>query len=111
MMLQICVDTKSLFIKAVPQSYRNETAHMLTGMLAGACAGITGAAVGSPFFLIKTRMQSYSPHLAVGTQHKYSSAFDALRSVYRTDGLRGIYSGAPAAMMRYFDLDDSRLIL
>nr|OQO27723.1 hypothetical protein B0A51_07121 [Rachicladosporium sp. CCFEE 5018] len=41
----------------------------------GAASGILGAAAGSPFFLIKTRLQSYSPFLPVGTQHLYKSAW------------------------------------
>ncbi|TPX77332.1 hypothetical protein CcCBS67573_g01396 [Chytriomyces confervae] len=37
----------------------------------GASCGMLGAFLGSPLFLVKTRMQSYSPSMAVGAQHSY----------------------------------------
>ncbi|KAL1966812.1 hypothetical protein VTN77DRAFT_3777 [Rasamsonia byssochlamydoides] len=66
----------------------------------GATSGIMGAAAGSPFFLVKTRLQSYSPFLPVGTQHKYRNAFDGLRQIYRGEGVKGLYRGVEAAMVR-----------
>lgn len=69
-------------------------------MLCGAGSGIIGAAAGSPFFLVKTRLQSYSPFLPVGTQHTYRNAFDGLRQIYSTEGVRGLYRGVGAAMIR-----------
>lgn len=67
---------------------------------AGASSGIIGAAAGSPFFLVKTRLQSYSPFLPVGTQHKYRNAWDGLSQIYRTEGIRGLYRGVGPAMVR-----------
>lgn len=69
-------------------------------MLCGAASGIIGAAAGSPFFLVKTRLQSYSPFLPVGTQHTYRNAFDGLRQIYSGEGVRGLYRGVGAAMIR-----------
>jgi len=69
-------------------------------IFAGASSGVLGAAVGSPFFLIKTRLQSYSPFLPVGTQHKYKGALDGFGKVYAAEGLKGWYRGAGAAMIR-----------
>lgn len=69
-------------------------------MLCGAASGIIGAAAGSPFFLVKTRLQSYSPFLPVGTQHTYRNALDGLRQIYSTEGARGLYRGVGAAMIR-----------
>lgn len=69
-------------------------------IFSGASSGILGAAVGSPFFLVKTRLQSYSPFLPVGTQHNYRGAIDGFRSIYRAEGLKGWYRGAGAAMIR-----------
>ncbi|KAK6432025.1 Mitochondrial oxaloacetate carrier protein [Oleoguttula sp. CCFEE 5521] len=66
----------------------------------GAASGILGAAAGSPFFLIKTRLQSYSPFLPVGTQHLYKSAWDGLGQVYRAEGIRGLFRGVGPAMVR-----------
>jgi solute carrier family 25, member 34/35 len=69
-------------------------------VFSGAASGILGAMAGSPFFLVKTRLQSYSPFLAVGTQHQYKNAFDGLRQIYKSEGVRGLYRGMGASMVR-----------
>jgi len=69
-------------------------------VFAGATSGILGAAAGSPFFLIKTRLQSYSPFLPVGTQHKYQNAMDGMGQIYRAEGIKGLYRGVGPAMVR-----------
>ncbi|PLB38119.1 putative mitochondrial oxaloacetate transporter (Oac) [Aspergillus candidus] len=69
-------------------------------VFAGASSGIIGAAFGSPFFLVKTRLQSYSPFLPVGTQHKYRNMLDGMRQIKSTEGLGGLYRGVNAAMVR-----------
>ncbi|EEP80126.1 mitochondrial oxaloacetate transport protein [Uncinocarpus reesii 1704] len=69
-------------------------------IFSGAASGILGAAAGSPFFLVKTRLQSFSPFLPVGTQHKYKHSFDGLRQIYGNEGVRGLYRGVGAAMVR-----------
>jgi len=69
-------------------------------ILSGASSGILGAAAGSPFFLVKTRLQSYSPFLPVGTQHGYKNSIDGLRKINRREGIRGLYRGVGAAMVR-----------
>ncbi|KAH0553102.1 hypothetical protein GP486_006708 [Trichoglossum hirsutum] len=69
-------------------------------IFSGASSGIIGAAAGSPFFLVKTRLQSYSPFLPVGTQHPYRNAFDGLRQIQQTEGAVGLYRGVGAAMVR-----------
>jgi len=69
-------------------------------VFSGAASGIIGAAAGSPFFLVKTRLQSFSPILPVGTQHNYRNSFDGLRQIYRSEGVKGLYRGVGAAMVR-----------
>ena len=69
-------------------------------IFSGASSGVLGAMAGSPFFLIKTRLQSYSPFLPVGTQHKYRNAVDGMSQIYRSEGVRGLYRGMAAAMVR-----------
>lgn len=69
-------------------------------MFCGAASGVVGAAAGSPFFLVKTRLQSYSPFLPVGTQHTYRNALDGLRKIYTAEGVTGLYRGVGAAMIR-----------
>ncbi|KAJ2725465.1 Mitochondrial oxaloacetate carrier protein [Coemansia sp. Benny D115] len=67
---------------------------------AGGLCGMAGAALGSPFFLVKTRMQSASSFAAVGFQHNYRSSLDGLRRIWSEGGVRGLYRGMDAAMMR-----------
>jgi solute carrier family 25 protein 34/35 len=55
---------------------------------------------GSPFFLVKTRLQSYSPFLPVGTQHQYKGALDGLSQIYKKEGIKGLYRGVGPAMVR-----------
>ena len=69
-------------------------------IFSGAASGILGAAAGSPFFLVKTRLQSYSPFLPVGTQHGYKNAVDGFRKIGGSEGLKGLYRGVGAAMVR-----------
>ena len=69
-------------------------------VFAGALSGVIGAAAGSPFFLVKTRLQSYSPFLPVGTQHNYKNSIDGLSKIYRSEGVKGVYRGVGAAMIR-----------
>ncbi|KAJ3721777.1 mitochondrial carrier [Lentinula raphanica] len=72
----------------------------LTSVLAGASSGAVGASLGNPLFLIKARMQAYSPALPVGAQHYYKSSFDALSTIYRAERLRGLVRGIDAAILR-----------
>lgn len=38
--------------------------------------------------------------LPVGTQHHYKNAWDGLRSIYKSEGVRGLYRGVGPAMVR-----------
>lgn len=81
--------------------YKNESAQSLPiNMFCGAASGVIGAAAGSPFFLVKTRLQSFSPSLPVGTQHQYRNAVDGLSKIFKTEGVTGLYRGVGAAMIR-----------
>ncbi|KAF2453216.1 mitochondrial carrier domain-containing protein [Lineolata rhizophorae] len=85
--------TQTIFHDAGVQSFG-------VNIFSGATSGILGAAAGSPFFLVKTRLQSYSPFLPVGTQHAYRNAWHGLRSIYTTEGIKGLYRGVGPAMVR-----------
>ncbi|KZP25279.1 oxaloacetate carrier [Athelia psychrophila] len=69
-------------------------------IMAGAASGAVGASLGNPLFLIKARMQAYSPALPVGAQHHYKNSFDALRTIWRAEKFRGIVRGIDAAILR-----------
>jgi len=72
----------------------------VTSIAAGAASGAIGACLGNPLFLIKARMQAYSPALPVGAQHYYKSSFDAFRTIWRAEKARGLIRGIDAAVLR-----------
>ncbi|KAI0001885.1 mitochondrial carrier [Russula vinacea] len=72
----------------------------VTSVFAGAASGVVGAILGNPMFLIKARMQAYSPALPVGTQHYYKNSWDALRTIFQQERFRGLVRGVDAAMLR-----------
>ncbi|KAI0033979.1 oxaloacetate carrier [Vararia minispora EC-137] len=72
----------------------------VTSVMAGAASGAVGASLGNPLFLIKARMQAYSPALPVGAQHYYKSSIDALRTIYQAEGFKGLVRGVDAAILR-----------
>ncbi|EPY50780.1 anion transporter [Schizosaccharomyces cryophilus OY26] len=74
--------------------------NMAINVLSGAGSGFFGALFGSPFFLIKTRMQSYSPAFPIGQQYGYKHIFDGFKRVVSESGIRGIFAGADAAIIR-----------
>ncbi|QSZ37140.1 hypothetical protein DSL72_009234 [Monilinia vaccinii-corymbosi] len=78
----------------------SKTQSLGINIFSGATSGILGAAAGSPFFLVKTRLQSFSPHAPVGTQHGYRNAADGMRKIYKAEGVNGLYRGVGAAMIR-----------
>ncbi|KAF5341418.1 hypothetical protein D9758_012303 [Tetrapyrgos nigripes] len=80
----------------IPKNEQN----VITSVVAGAATGAIGASMGNPMFLIKARMQAYSPALPVGTQHLYKNSIQALTVIIRQEGLRGLLRGMNAAVLR-----------
>ena len=108
-----------------------ERKEMWRSVAAGSTSGVLSAVMGSPFFLIKVRLQvqsgltqklqqqqaaavassapsppggpvvaAASKVLPVGHQHAYTGAWQGLYQVYHEEGVRGLYRGATAAMLR-----------
>ncbi|EDO19625.1 hypothetical protein Kpol_1018p165 [Vanderwaltozyma polyspora DSM 70294] len=69
-------------------------------VFSGASSGIIGAVIGSPLFLVKTRLQSYSEAFKIGEQTHYRGVWDGLKTIYRSEGIRGLYRGIDAAILR-----------
>jgi len=68
---------------------------------AAAVSGCIGSFVGSPFYLLKTQLQSQSQSsIAVGTQHNIKSIPDAVKLIYREHGITGLWRGYPASLAR-----------
>ncbi|XP_043642699.1 solute carrier family 25 member 35 [Drosophila teissieri] len=71
------------------------------GLMWGAIGGVVGSYCSSPFFLIKTQLQSQAAkQIAVGYQHAHTSMSDALRQIYAKNGVRGLWRGSVAALPR-----------
>lgn len=60
------------------------------GAIAAGVGGALGSIAGTPFFLVKTRLQAQATKkIAVGHQHKHSGTFNALRDIYKKEGVKG----------------------
>ncbi|OXA64674.1 solute carrier family 25 member 35 [Folsomia candida] len=72
-------------------------------IIAGAACGAFGAIVGSPFYLIKTHLQSKTNvnAIAVGHQHEYTGGMaQAIKSIYSKFGFTGLWRGSSSAAPR-----------
>lgn len=65
---------------------------VLENALAGGISGSLGALAGTPFNLVKTRIQSL--------KYNYRGTLHGLLKVFKEDGIAGLYRGAHAAMLR-----------
>nr|XP_034840716.1 solute carrier family 25 member 35-like isoform X1 [Maniola hyperantus] len=64
------------------------------GALAAGVGGALGSIAGTPFFLVKTRLQAQATAaIAVGHQHKHSGTMSALAAIYRSEGVKGLFRG------------------
>ncbi|KAM3961269.1 solute carrier family 25 member 35-like [Aphomia sociella] len=67
---------------------------VLKGAAAAGVGGALGSIAGTPFFLVKTRLQAQAARaIAVGHQHKHTSTFGALADIYAREGFRGLFRG------------------
>ncbi|KAM4702571.1 solute carrier family 25 member 34 isoform 2-T2 [Rhinophrynus dorsalis] len=68
---------------------------------AGAIAGATGAFVGSPAYLVKTHLQAQTiAAIAVGHQHNHQSVSSAFETIYKKQGILGLWRGVSGAVPR-----------
>lgn len=60
----------------------------------GGVAGVAGAAIGCPLYMVKTQIQAQSHgQFAVGYQHQHTGTVDALMSAYHSRGFKGLWRG------------------
>ncbi|XP_041129080.1 solute carrier family 25 member 34-like [Polyodon spathula] len=70
-------------------------------LLAGAAAGALGAFVASPAYLVKTQLQAQTvAAIAVGHQHNHLGVSSAFVSIYRAQGIVGLWRGVNGAVPR-----------
>ena len=72
----------------------------LTRIAAGALSGGLGATLGSPAYLVKSRLQSQSPFFVAAERHSYTGTFDGLRKIAAAEGIRGLFRGIDGALPR-----------
>ncbi|XP_015118104.1 solute carrier family 25 member 35 [Diachasma alloeum] len=76
---------------------------LLRTALVSGTAGCCGAVIGSPFYLVKIRMQSQAAKtIAVGHQHGYGSIVEAFQNLWREGGVLGLYQRWYANVPRVF---------
>ncbi|KAF0698062.1 Aste57867_11310 [Aphanomyces stellatus] len=78
----------------------NHISYPFRNMLAGATSGSIGAMMGSPFFLVKARLQAQSNAASINAQYHYKGTFDAFRQIIAKDGVMGLYRGVNGAIPR-----------
>lgn len=72
---------------------------------AGFLSGSAGAVLANPFFLVKTRMQSFNKASAklkvqVGEQTHYKGLTDGVSKIFKAEGVKGLFRGTDAAILR-----------
>uniref|UniRef100_A0ABI8AK51 Solute carrier family 25 member 35 n=1 Tax=Felis catus TaxID=9685 RepID=A0ABI8AK51_FELCA len=68
---------------------------------AGALAGVMGAYLGSPIYMVKTHLQAQAAsEIAVGHQYKHQGMFQALSEIGQKHGLVGLWRGALGGLPR-----------
>ncbi|ODM96087.1 Solute carrier family 25 member 35 [Orchesella cincta] len=76
--------------------------HPLKTLILATSSGALGGFVCSPFYLVKTHLQSKANEIsiAVGHQHQHSGMFHALSSIFREQGVRGLWRGTTSNIPR-----------
>ncbi|XP_036387260.1 solute carrier family 25 member 34 [Megalops cyprinoides] len=70
-------------------------------LIAGATAGALGAFVASPAYLVKTHLQAQAvATIAVGHQHNHQGVSSAFATIYRREGVVGLWRGVNGAVPR-----------
>ncbi|KAK4876381.1 hypothetical protein RN001_012803 [Aquatica leii] len=79
-------------------------------VLFGGVGGTIGQYCASPFFMIKTHLQSQaSQSIAVGHQHDHTGTWTALKKIFQGHGIKGLFRGAGASIPRAFVGSTSQL--
>ncbi|CCE89559.1 Oac1p TDEL_0A02270 [Torulaspora delbrueckii] len=90
------VMNKTFYPEEEPHKVQNVTINVVSG----AASGIIGAVLGSPLFLVKTRLQSYSDVVKIGEQTHYTGVWNGLKTIFQKEGFMGLYRGVDAAILR-----------
>uniref|UniRef100_A0A3P9IXL4 Solute carrier family 25 member 34 n=1 Tax=Oryzias latipes TaxID=8090 RepID=A0A3P9IXL4_ORYLA len=81
--------------------YLGVTAFPGGSLLSGAGVGALGALCASPAYLVKTHLQAQTIQaIAVGHQHNHQGVSNAFMTIYRREGLSGLWRGVNGAVPR-----------
>lgn len=69
---------------------------LFSKLVSGAIAGVIGTSIIYPLDMVKTRLQNQSK--AAGSV-QYKGGLDCLRTIVRTEGVKGLYKGLPANLV------------
>lgn len=91
----------SVLSYAVDDANDTRAVKFVKKLFCGATAGVFGACVASPLFLVKTRMQVQSNAVSsIGEQYRYRNMFAALSDIYKSGGIKALYTGVQASALR-----------
>lgn len=73
---------------------QNGRTSVVKGALVAGVGGALGSIAGTPFYLVKTRLQSHAAKsISVGHQHKHSGTANALKEIFKNEGVKGLFRG------------------
>ncbi|XP_035911605.1 solute carrier family 25 member 35-like [Anopheles stephensi] len=80
---------------------RNGNQSILKSAFWGATGGFVGSALASPFFMLRTHLQSQAKaEIAVGYQHQHTGMISAMKDIFKKHGIQGLYRGVAVTMPR-----------
>lgn len=82
------------------KTFLTDTESLTNGLIAGAYAGFINCIVACPTELVKCRMQVQSHDASIGQSIKYSSSWDCAYKLYRSHGIKELYTGMTATIYR-----------
>ncbi|EXJ57381.1 hypothetical protein A1O7_07728 [Cladophialophora yegresii CBS 114405] len=86
-------------VKAALPTPTTDREHAMTNFFTGSLGGSLGTVLNTPLDVVKTRIQAATR--AKGVTAKYNWAFPALITVTREEGIRGLYKGLTAKLLRF----------
>lgn len=88
----------------------NGAEEVLARLVAASTSGALGAALASPLYLVKTRLQAEGANFHARETHGYKSMGDGLSKVWKTEGLKGLFRGVGAAVPRVMAGSSAQLL-
>ncbi|KAK5645019.1 hypothetical protein RI129_006319 [Pyrocoelia pectoralis] len=79
-------------------------------VIVGGLCGVLGGCTGSPLYLVKTHLQGQAAkEIAFGHQHNHEGTWKALKNIYKTQGVKGLFRGNFSSIPRTFVGSTSQL--